>query len=69
MSVTKITRCKWCTARIGKPSFKIDDEWTTLPSPVHLLGEELLVTDGICPDCMVSVKEEIRAIKKAKDNA
>ena len=60
---TILHRCKWCIARIGKPSFKIEDEWTTLPSPVHLLGEEVMITDGLCPECETAWRKELEERK------
>lgn len=53
-----IPRCKWCIARIGKPSYRVDGEWQTVFSVHHLLGD-VNFSDGICPDCLTLEKAKI----------
>jgi hypothetical protein len=53
-----IPRCKWCIARIGKPSYRVDGEWQAVFSVHHLLGD-VNFSDGICPDCLTLEKAKI----------
>lgn len=59
-ATTKLIQCAWCKL------YRVDGEWTAIFSPVHQLGNELETSHGVCPKCLVQLKDQLRADELAR---